>query len=100
MIRTRAVGSERFLVWMTSTNEAGDLFEWCVSHEDSKAAADSCVVYMQAAHVPGFASSYRIERVVVIVVGEEKPFVGLAQADPPSEGPAPAPEPIVEEDPW
>lgn len=77
MSRLLPVGGERYLVWLTGTSdEDGEPFEWCVSHEDSEEAAETCVQQMQRAHGPEFASAYRFERVVVADAGTRKPFVG------------------------
>jgi len=90
MMRVQPVGHERVLVWLSSTTEEGEPFEWCVAHEDSEEAADATVAQMQRNHVPNFASAYRFERVTITSISERKPFVGTATPEGQSAEPEPA----------
>ncbi len=80
-MRVQPVGSQRFLVWLSSVSDEGDPFEWVVAHDDSEEEAEATVAQMQANHGPDFASAYRLERVAVAAIGEHKAFVGMAKAE-------------------
>ncbi len=93
MTRTKSAGSERFLVWLLSSDDDGDALEWCVSIEDSEEALAERLTHLQRSHESTFASAYRIERMVIADAGEFRPFVGTAKA-----GAEPESEPVIVDD--
>lgn len=85
MSHAAVAGSERFLVWLTSTHDNGDTFEWCVSHEISEESVAARLTQLQRDHKPGFAHAYRVERVVIADTGVSHAFVGTAAPEPEDE---------------